>query len=255
MTDPDDLSLCIAATRERVEGMRYARNLFAMCETSEQVDRQLGKLSERIERHEMEIAEARRATPPAAPAPQPTGTVVAWAYQRNEPETWDDDGNVLTYKPGRVSFVYREPVRPMINENIAPVLWVRAITMEELASASPQPAGGAGPVARECGTCKHKAEPLGYGQCRGCRYSGLPNWEPATPPAVDAAPSDVVEVLRELVEAHTAFSEFTNGRGDEGWSRISARYTAAWDRARAIVGRGTAIHLPGDDGGKEVPHG
>jgi hypothetical protein len=32
-------------------------------------------------------------------------------------------------------------------------------------------------AARECGTCKHKAQPLGYGPCRACRYSGYPNWE------------------------------------------------------------------------------
>ena len=51
----------IAATRERVEGMRYARNLFSLCRTSEQVDQQLIKLSERINDHERDIAEAKRA--------------------------------------------------------------------------------------------------------------------------------------------------------------------------------------------------
>jgi hypothetical protein len=57
---PDDLQSCIRATRERVDGMKYARNLFALCETPEQVDQQLAKLSERIDAHEKEIAEARR---------------------------------------------------------------------------------------------------------------------------------------------------------------------------------------------------
>lgn len=39
---------------------------------------------------------------------------------------------------------------------------------------------------KECGTCKHKAQPLGYGPCRGCRYSGYPNWEAESAPGVPA---------------------------------------------------------------------
>lgn len=82
---PDDLELCIQETAGRIEGQKYARNLFALCRTSEQVDRQLAKLSERIASHERDIAEARlqrAARPQPAPLPQteqPTdGEMLDW---------------------------------------------------------------------------------------------------------------------------------------------------------------------------------